>query len=294
MDFRHFRYFVAVAEELHFARAAERLGIAQPALSQQIRSLEERMGVRLFDRAHRRVELTEAGAVFLVEVRVALESAEKAVRVAQDVARGASGTIDIGFVGSIMYEPRFPVLLKDYRDARPDVRLLLHEMAPLLQIEQVAARHLDIAIVRSPLPAVLPEGLESFVLASQRLVVVLPRDHRLAEAQDLQLADLSGDSFLSFDDPPGVGLGHAVLSLCREAGFEPDICLRVSEIGTLISLVAAGHGVSLMPATVAHLQLPGVRYVPLRDITPCSELVVIHRRIERSAAVRGLLARMRE
>ncbi len=294
MDFRHFRYFVAVAEELHFARAAERLGIAQPALSQQIRSLEERMGVRLFDRAHRRVELTEAGAVFLVEVRVALESAEKAVRVAQDVARGASGTIDIGFVGSIMYEPRFPVLLKDYRDARPDVRLLLHEMAPLLQIEQVAARHLDIAIVRSPLPAVLPEGLESFVLASQRLVVVLPRDHRLAEAQDLQLADLSGDSFLSFDDPPGVGLGHAVLSLCREAGFEPDICLRVSEIGTLISLVAAGHGVSLMPATVAHLQLPGVRYVPLRDITPCSELVVIHRRIERSAAVRALLARMRE
>ncbi len=294
MDFRHFRYFVAVAEELHFARAAERLGIAQPALSQQIRSLEERMGVRLFDRAHRRVELTEAGAVFLVEVRVALESAEKAVRVAQDVARGASGTIDIGFVGSIMYEPRFPVLLKDYRDARPDVRLLLHEMAPLLQIEQVAAQHLDIAIVRSPLPAVLPEGLESFVLASQRLVVVLPRDHRLAEAQDLQLADLSGDSFLSFDDPPGVGLGHAVLSLCREAGFEPDICLRVSEIGTLISLVAAGHGVSLMPATVAHLQLPGVRYVPLRDITPCSELVVIHRRIERSAAVRALLARMRE
>ena len=294
MDFRHFRYFVAVAEELHFARAAERLGIAQPALSQQIRSLEERMGVRLFDRAHRRVELTEAGAVFLVEVRVALESAEKAVRVAQDVARGASGTIDIGFVGSIMYEPRFPVLLKDYRDARPDVRLLLHEMAPLLQIEQVAARHLDIAIVRSPLPAVLPEGLESFVLASQRLVVVLPRDHRLAEAQDLQLADLSGDSFLSFDDPPGIGLGHAVLTLCREAGFEPDICLRVSEIGTLISLVAAGHGVSLMPATVAHLQLPGVRYVPLRDITPCSELVVIHRRIERSAAIRALLARMRE
>lgn len=294
MDFRHFRYFVAVAEELHFARAAERLGIAQPALSQQIRSLEERMGVRLFDRAHRRVELTEAGAVFLVEVRVALESAEKAVRVAQDVARGASGTIDIGFVGSIMYEPRFPVLLKDYRDARPDVRLLLHEMAPLLQIEQVAARHLDIAIVRSPLPAVLPEGLESFVLASQRLVVVLPRDHRLAEAQDLQLADLSGDSFLSFDDPPGIGLGHAVLTLCREAGFEPDICLRVSEIGTLISLVAAGHGVSLMPATVAHLQLPGVRYVPLRYITPCSELVVIHRRIERSAAIRALLARMRE
>lgn len=294
MDFRHFRYFVVAAEELHFARAAERLGIAQPALSQQIRALEDRLGVRLFNREHRRIELTEAGAAFLVEARAALDSAEKAVRVAQDVARGASGTIDIGFVGSIMYEARFPVLLKDFRDARPDVQLLLHEMPPLLQIEQVAAQHLDIAIVRAPVPAVLPEGLESFVLACQQLVVVLPRDHRLADAQNLQLPDLSGDPFLSFDDPPGIGLGHSLLSLCREAGFEPDICLRVSEIGTLISLVAAGHGVSLMPATVAHLQLPGVRYVPFRDISPCSELVVIHRRIERSAAVRALLARMRE
>lgn len=293
MDFRHFRYFVAVAEELHFARAAERLGIAQPALSQQIKAMEEQLDARLFSRANRRVELTEAGAAFLVEVRAALASAEKAIRVAQDTARGDSGTIKIGFVGSVMYQPSFPRLLKQYRTDHPGVALQLYEMAILPQIEFVKEQQLDVAIVRAPLPPALPEGVETFVLASQKLVAVLPHDHRLAGATSLSLSQLANDPFLAFNDPAGIGLGHALLSLCREAGFEPDIQLHLSEVATLISLVAAGHGVSLITETVAYLKLPDVQYVPLAGTEPYSELIVIHRRFERSAAVRELLTRIR-
>ncbi len=293
MDFRHFRYFVTLAEELHFARAAERLGIAQPALSQQIKAMEEQLDARLFSRAKRRVELTEAGAAFLVEARAALACAEKAIRVAQDTARGDSGTIKIGFVGSVMYQPSFPRLLKKYRTDHPGVELQLYEMPILPQIEFVEEQQLDIAVVRAPLPPVLPDGVETFVLASQKLVAVLPHDHPLAGAKSLSLSQLAKDPFLAFNDPEGIGLGHALISLCREAGFEPDIQLYLSEVATLISLVAAGHGVSLITDTVAYLKLPDVQYVPLAGTEPYSELIVIHRRFERSAAVRELLARIR-
>ena len=289
MDFRQFSYFVTTAEELHYARAAERLGVSQPALSQQIKALETQLGVQLFVRANRRIELTEAGAAFLQEARATLEMAEKSIRIAQDTARGESGTIDIGYVGSVMYEMRFPRLLKAYCQQHPQVRLTLHERPILAQIDAVQRRQLDIAIVREPLPQQMPEGLESFTLSSQRLVAVLPVAHALAKAPSIALSELAGDDFLAFLDPQGVGLGHALLELCHEAGFEPRIAQRVSEIATMISLVAAGFGVTLMAEMVSHLQLPGVCYVPLAGIETRSKLIVVHRRFERSATVRGLL-----
>ena len=152
MDFRQFRYFVTAAEELHFARAAEKLGIAQPALSQQIKALEEQLGTRLFLRTKRRVELTETGAAFLQEAQNTLAQAEKAVRVAQNMARGEAGQIDIGLVGSVMYESRFTLQLKAYSKEHPGVRISLHEMPILPQIDAVRSQHLDIAIVRDPIP----------------------------------------------------------------------------------------------------------------------------------------------
>jgi len=289
MDFRQFRYFVSTAEELHYARAAERLGVSQPALSQQIKALEKQLGVQLFARTNRRIELTEAGAAFLQEARATLKMAERSVRIAQDTARGEAGTIDIGYVGSVMYEMRFPRLLKAYCQQHPQVRLTLHEQAILPQIDALLKRQLDIAIVREPLPQKMPEGLEFFTLSSQRLVAVLPVAHALAKAPSIALSALAGDDFLAFLDPAGVGLGHALLELCHEAGFEPRIAQRVSEIATLISLVAAGFGVSLMADTISHLRLPGVCYVPLAGIEASSRLIVVQRRFERSATVRGLL-----
>nr|WP_320132681.1 LysR substrate-binding domain-containing protein [uncultured Holophaga sp.] len=294
MDFRQFRYFATAAEELHFARAAERLGIAQPALSQQIKALEDQLGVRLFSRIRKRVALTEAGGAFLVEVRSTLATADRAVRLAQEIARGEAGKIEIGFVGSVMYQPDFPHLLKTYQTDRPGVEIQLHEMALLPQIAGLVDMSLDLAIVRNPLPRELPEELEAFVLSSQRLVAVLPGDHPLAGEKSLSLPQLAGDSFLTYVDPGGVGLGHAQVQLCRDAGFEPRIHLRLNETGTLVCLVAAGHGVSILPESVAHLRMPEVCYLPFRDMEPRSELVVIARRFEASRAVRELLGRMRQ
>ncbi len=293
MDFRHFRYFAVAAEELHFARAAEKLGIAQPALSQQIKSLEEQLGARLFHRAKRSVTLTETGTAFLHEVRETLAQAEKAVRIAKDTARGEAGHIDIGLVGSVMYDPRFPLLLTDFNKNHPGVRISLHEMPILTQIESVRARQLDIAVIRAPIPSNALEDVEFFTLSSQRLVVALPEAHRLAACEAIRLADLANDPFLAFADPPGVGIGQALLNLCREAEFEPRITQKVSEIATLVSLVAAGFGVGLVAESVRHLRLPGVCYRPIAGVDTPSNLIVVHRRFERSAAVRVLLERIR-
>ncbi|MBP1628733.1 MAG: hypothetical protein H6Q00_3208 [Holophagaceae bacterium] len=294
LDFRQFRYFTTAAEELHFARAAEKLGIAQPALSQQIRTLEDQLGVLLFRRANRRVELTEAGTAFLAEARQALASAEKAARVARETARGEAGSIDLGFVGSVMYRPTFPLLLRQHDLEHPGVQLQLHEMAVLPQIEGLQAHRLDIGIARGPLSPNLPEELSTFILASQRIVAVLPEAHPLASAPGLALAQLADEAFLTFDDPPGMGLGHLLLTLCREAGFRPAIHIRLGGVATLMSLVAAGHGVSLIPESASVLRTPGARFVPLEGVEAYSELLVLHRRFESSPAVKALLARIRK
>jgi DNA-binding transcriptional LysR family regulator len=294
MDFRQFRYFVAAAEELHFGRAAERLGIAQPAMSQQIKILEAQMGVRLFSRAKKRVELTEAGQTFLAEIRAVLTSADKAISIAQDTARGEMGKIEIGFVGSVMFTPTFPHLLKHYRTRHPGVQLELHEMAAMRQIDAVLAQHMDIAIVRGPLLSALPEGLTSFILAKHLLVAVLPANHPLASASILELSQLAHEDFLVLDDSSKISFTPLLQRLCREARFEPRITLRLSEVATLIHLVGAGHGVSIIPDLAAHLNLPDVYFAPLQGVEAYSELLVVSRKFERSEAVQSMLAQIRK
>lgn len=294
MDFRQFRYFVAAAEELHFGRAAERLGIAQPAMSQQIKLLEDQMRVRLFSRAKKRVELTEAGTAFLAEIRAVLTSADKAISIAQDTARGELGRIVVGFVGTVMFTSTFPLLLRDYRTRHPGVQLVLHEMAAVRQIEAVLAQHMDIAIVRGPLLSPLPDGLTSFVLAKHQLVAVLPANHPLATASSLELSQLAHEAFLVLDDSSKISFTPVVQRLCREAGFEPNITLRLSEVATLIHLVGAGHGVSIIPDLAAHLNLPDVHFAPLSGAEAHSELLVVSRRFERSEAVQSMLAQIRK
>lgn len=289
MDFRQFRYFATTAEELHFARAAERLGIAQPALSQQIKALETQLGTRLFHRTKRRIELTDAGHAFYQEVQRVLEHAESAVRLARDIGRGEAGRIDIGIVGSAMFDRQFPLLLSAFRKEHPAVQLSMHELPILQQINALPNRRLDLAIVRTPLPRSLPEEVEYFVLSRQRLMAAVSVNHRLANATSISLPDLAEDEFLSFLDPEGVGLGQDLLDSCRQTGFEPKITQHVTEVGTLVSLIAAGFGVSLVVDILTPIQLPGVRYIPLQQELH-SDLVVVHRRFERSAAVQALLS----
>ena len=279
---------------MHFAKAAERLGIAQPVLSQQIKALETQLGGRLFSREKRRVELTEMGSAFLIEARIALAAADKAVNVAKDIARGLSGNINIGIVGSVMYEHDLPKLFNDYWLAHPDVKLSLNELPVLTQLEAVRAKHLDLAIVRKPIPVQLLEGLESFTLSSQQLVAALPIKHPLSGFDSVKLQDLANDSFLGFSDPDGIGMHQAVLDLCRQAGFEPRFTQRTQNLTTLISFVSAGFGVGLVVDVVSHLQIPGVRYLSLENMEATSNLILVHRRFERSAAVQTLLTKIHE
>ncbi|MER1969098.1 LysR family transcriptional regulator [Castellaniella sp. GW247-6E4] len=293
MDFRQFRYFVTAAEELHFGRAAERLGITQPVLSQQIKTLETQLGGKLFNREKRRVDLTEMGTAFLAEAKVALAAADKAVSVAKNIARGVSGHIGIGIVGSVMYERDLARLFSDYCLAHPDITLSLNELQVVAQIEAVRSKELDLAIVREPIPAQLLEGLEHFTLSSQRLVAALPATHRLAKSGVVKLQDLAQEPFLGFSDPDDVGMHQAVLDLCRRAGFEPRFSQYTTNLTTLISFVGAGFGVGLVVDLVSHLQIPGVCYLPLVGLDTTSDLILVHRRFERSAAVGALLAEAR-
>lgn len=294
MDFRQFRYFVTAAEELHFAKAAERLGIAQPVLSQQIKVLENQLGGKLFNREKRRVELTEMGAAFLEEAQVALAAANKAIHVAKDIARGVSGSINIGIVGSVMYEHELSQLFSNYCLAHPDIKMSLNELPVVNQLDAIRTKHLDLAIVREPIPAQLLEELEYFTLSSQRLVVVLPIRHRLSGADSVKLQNLAEDSFLGFSDPDGIGMHQAALDLCRQAGFEPQFSQQTSSLTTMVSFVGAGFGVGLVVDMVSHLKIPGVRYLPLKDVEATSNLILVHRRFERSVAVCALLADIRD
>jgi DNA-binding transcriptional LysR family regulator len=294
MDFRHFRYFIAAAEELHFARAADRLGIAQPAMSQQIAALESQLAVQLFNRTKKRVELTEAGAAFLVEAKATIASVERAIGVAKETARGELGKVVLGFVGSAMFRPALPQVLKEFTGKHPGVQLDMQEMLPLHQIEAIIAQHSDIGILRGLPPRSLPEGLTSFVLARHQLLVVLPSSHRLATHKAINIADLSQEPWLALDDLTRISLAPELVRICNLAGFDPMIRLHLREIATLVHLVGAGHGVALIPDVAMAQNLKDVVFAPMLDFESHSDLVVVHRKFERSAAVKSLLAQIRK
>lgn len=292
-DFRRLRYFVAAAEELHVGRAAQRLGLTQPALSQHIRAIEDWLGVKLFLRANRRITLSEAGEAFLVEARAALRHLELARNAAQRAARGETGNVAIGYVSSALAEPRFVRALGAFRASHPDVTLEMLLRLAAVQIEGVRSQTVDIAVTRGPLPP-LPEECESFVLAREPLVAALPRGHRLGASSSIALAELvQQDTLLQPDDPPGLGLAHTVRQLLAKADLVAQRTMVVNEMTSTLGLVAAGLGVALLPASARVLRLPGVVFRTLREVQAVSELVVVQRRFERSAAVRALLGSLR-
>lgn len=292
MTFRQFRYFVAVAEELHVGRAAERLGLAQPALSQHIRGLEERLGVMLFLRAHRRIALTDAGKAFLAEARLALQHAEQARSAAQRAARGDTGNVRIGYVSSALAELPFVQALSAFRASHPEVVVEMSLRLASVLVDALHQQSVDLVVTRGPLPA-LTDACESFVLARQRLIAVVPQNHRCSSMARIRLSDLVQDTLLRPEDPPGLSLGHTLRQTLADAGFNPLRSMVVNEMSSTVGLVAAGLGVALLPASARVLALPGVAFCELQDVKAVSELVVVYRRHERSAAVRALLDGLR-
>ena len=288
MESRALRYFIAAAEELHVGRAAEQLGIAQPALSQQIKILESRLGVRLFHRARRRIELTDAGRLYLREAKALIAASERAVRLARAADRGTAGELDIGYSGSVILEPQLHEVLRRFRADCPDVTLSMHEGAVQQLLDALAADKLDIAFLRGPIGAT-PAGIAAQHFVATPLVAALPADHRLAGRSRIAMIELAEEPFIALPDPPGVGLAHSLNELAARAGFAPRIALRAGSVMSVLGLVGAGLGVSIVP----DLPVPassGVVLRPLDDAEPSTEVLLLTRSTMTSAVEKRFIA----
>ncbi len=264
MELRHLRYFVAVAEELHFTRAAEKLHIGQPPLSQQIQALEAELGVALFARSRRKVALTPAGERFLQRARNILQQAADAAEDARRAARGEVGELVIGFTPSLPFTSFLPRLIYRFRQRYPDVRLNLLEMMTVQQMAAVADGTLDIGMVRST-DMQVPDNVVLRHLADDPMLVALRDDHPLAGQTAIGLAQLAQEPFVMYPESAGTGIYRQVLRLCDLAGFVPEVVQEAREGTTLIGLVAAGLGVSILPAPLSCVKVEGVCYLPLTD-----------------------------
>lgn len=287
VELRYLRYFVAVAEEQSFSRAADRLQMAQPPLSAQIRQLEDEIGDRLFERTTRRVELLPAGVAFLERVRSLLGMIDDAVEHARRAARGEVGRLRVGFTGSATYE-LLPALARRFRERYPDVVLELRgEMLTPAQAGALLADELDVAFLRPPVHVA---GLEVRVLRREPLIAVLPAHHPLAGRRRVRLAELSDEPFVTYPSHWRSVVYDAVVDTCRAAGFAPRATLEVQETATLVSFVAAGLGVALVPASVRHLRVTGAVTRPLAGTTSIVELAVAWRAEECSPTLDRFLA----
>ncbi len=286
MELRHLRYFVSVAEELHFGRAAQRLFIAQPPLSQQIQQLERELGVALFARTSRRVQLTPAGSAFLAEARQILASVEAAAETAKRAARGETGWLGIGFAASATYD-LLPAVLHDFRAAFPEVALSLQE---LNAVEQGSALREKIIHVGFARPYALEPEAVIHAVQREPFLVALPDTHRLTRSASLRLPALADELFISFPEAPKPSYAEVVRRACEDAGFTPHVVQEVREMQTALSLIAAGFGIALLPASVKHLHRDGVVYRSLDEPAPRTELAVVSRLDDPSPALENFLA----
>lgn len=283
MELRHLRYFVAVAEERHFGRAAERVGIAQPPLSRQIQALEAELGARLFDRSGRKVELTPAGETLLEHTRRLFVAVELAKRETLRAHQGQRGRIAIGYPSSLAYSG-LPELLRTFRAKLPDVEVTLSEMSPQAQIDALKEGQLDVGFVRAPFD---DPALASLLVRREPLVVAMPADHPLASRKRIALGLLANEPFVSFPRSRGQAFFDQLMRLCHDAGFVPRIVQEAQQLD-IVSLVSAGFGVALVPSSVRHVRRTGVVYRSILG-SPKSDLRITWKKESTSAVVRELV-----
>ncbi len=292
VEIRRLRYFVAVAEELHFGRAASRLHVSQSPLSQQIIQLERELGVELFERTKRRVELTAAGEVYLEEARKVLASNERAEEAARRASRGEAGRLVLGFAGSAAYGV-LPRLLKASRKRLPNLGVELRgEMLSSELVRALGEDEIQVAILlRTTTES--PE-LSVTVVRREPFVVALPADHPLARRRLVDPRDLARQRFVVFPRRRGAVLHDAVINACQHAGFSPRVVQEATELPTQVSLVSAGIGVALVPASMRHLRYSGVVYRSLRGRPPAPDTAVAWRRGEETPTVKAFLDVVRD
>ncbi|MGE5516021.1 MAG: LysR substrate-binding domain-containing protein [Bacteroidota bacterium] len=276
MELRHLRYFVAVAEERHFGRAAERLRMAQPPLSQQIQAFEAELGARLFDRNRRKVELTAAGTALLAEARDILARAGELGRLARAAAGGEAGRLDIAFTGSVPFTEVMPRILRAFRHRYPDVRVSLREMSTGIQMEAVAEGRLDIGFAR-PADDNLPAGVAGRRILREPLVLALPADHPLAGSARLSMAQVAGEGLVMNPRHIGTGLYDKISQLCQAAGFAPRIAVEAHQMSTMIRLVGAGLGLAVVPQTMCRVGFDDIAFITIDDPGAFIDLLLIHR-----------------
>jgi DNA-binding transcriptional LysR family regulator len=288
IEIRQLRQFVAVAEELHFRRAAARLGMAQPPLSQAIQKLEKEVGAELLDRSQRRVRLTEAGIAFLAEARRTIVQAAHAVETARRAARGLVGSLRVTYVGAATYD-FLPGLIRAYRTHYPDIELELMERTTAAQARAIQRGEADVGLVRPPVFDA--EDLHCATVLRERLVVALPEDHRLVNETAIELRDLAGEDFIMFPAHEGPGFHARIVSACEAAGFSPRIVQRAVQMHAIVALVVAGLGVALVPASMRSLRQVGVVYREIGNSpeTLHVDLAVMWRRGEPSSVVTAFL-----
>ena len=286
MELRHLRYFVAVAEELHFRRAAERLHISRPPLTQQIQDLEREVGVTLLDRTSRSVALTEGGRAFLAYARRSLAEADRAIEAAQRTARGELGWLTLAFVNSAAYEV-LPPLLRAFHAQYPDVRLDLRELPTENQLGLIGGE-LDLGVVRDP-RVEQDDDLTLTPLVDEPLFAALPHDHRLAARRRVDLAELAADPFVMVSRAGTPSVHDATVALCLQAGFSPRTAEEALQYPTVLGLVAARYGIAIVPACARLLRIAGVAYVPLADAGATSLLAFVTPTGQQTAAAISFL-----
>lgn len=292
MELRHLRYFVAVAEELHFGRAAKRLRMSQPPLSQQIAALERELGARLFERG-RRTALTHAGRMMLPEARATLEQAERAAGTARRADRGEVGGLSVGFVRSATFLA-LPVSLRAFRDKAPDVELSLHPLSTLEQLDAFEEGSIDVGFLFRLPGQPISDWLTLRTVSREPLVAGMPEGHPLAHKEEVPLGDLSRDRLLLMARSAGAGTFDSIVALCRKAGFEPDDVQEIFDTQTVAQLVAAGVGVSLHIGDPRLLRSYGVVYRAVDDPEASWELAIATRNDDRAPVVGAFLGVVEE
>lgn len=265
MELRQLRYFVVLAEELHFHRAAERLCISQPPLTQQIRALETELQVRLLHRTSRKVQLTDAGRVFLERSRKVLAAVDASVEAARGAGDGLMGLLRVGYIHSASHT-LMPAIVRASSDRLPKLRLHLHELDVDRQVDPLLAERIDVGLIRMPL---LHPGVESRVLLTETFVLALPRRHPLAKAAKVAIGQLAGQPLIGYPNARGEGTFHrALMELCASAAISPCISQIARTVQTALGLVRAGVGLAIVPQSIQSLELSGVVYRELAGATP--------------------------
>ncbi len=277
---RRMEQLIAVAEELHFHRAAQRLNMSQPPLTSAIQKLEEDLGVTLIERGNRVLGLTPAGEKFVSEARKTLRQAEKTIVSTLDVAEGRTGFLRLGYVGSALYG-RLPDIIREFRASHPKVRLELREATTAAQIAALRDGTLDIGVLIPPLEKA--DDIERVNFDSDRLCMAIPKDHPFSKRSNLTLADLAGEPFILWPMPEGRSFHLQVIRLCAEAGFVPMITQEAHGMHAVLSLVSVGGGVSVVPQSMSGFRSDQISYHPLSGSEIEFDLVIGYRHLSPSA-----------